>query len=330
LRDIGEEARLVTLNGMLYFANNKGLWRSDGTVAGTVVIKSGPAGQLLRINSTLYFVLDDGTSGAEVWKSTGTAAGTSRLKDINPGPGTSYPNALVNVNGTLFFTATSASGVAPLYLWKSNGTGTGTVPVKVLPSGNTYEFTPVGSLLFFVSEDAAHGREIWKSDGTAAGTTMVRDIVPGPDGSYPYELASAKGALYFAINSGPAQGMWRSDGTAAGTVLVKSKLIPTDITQVNNTLFFAGWETEGFDLWRSDGTSAGTVRLRDPATAPNCGSIIIMPNSSMPTGYFTSRPTTALPARSFGATTPPAAPRRWPRRPWRAVQCAPTPTVPLR
>ncbi|MBD0257107.1 MAG: T9SS type A sorting domain-containing protein, partial [Cytophagales bacterium] len=65
---------------------------------------------------------------------------------------------------------------------------------------------------------------------------------------------------------GAAQGMWRIDGTAAGTVLVKSKLIPTDIIEVNNTLFFAGWETEGFDLWRSDGTSAGTVRLRDAAT----------------------------------------------------------------
>jgi ELWxxDGT repeat protein len=250
--DIGGRATLAAVNGALYFTNDKGLWRSNGTAAGTVLFKGGAAEDLLNINGTLYFVLDDGTSGGEIWRSNGTAAGTSRLKDINPGSGTSYPSELTNVNGTLFFRAFSSTDPFVLSLWKSNGTESGTVKVKS-PIGNAREFTAVGNQLFYV-DDQTYGAEIWKSDGTAAGTVLVKDIVAGPEGSFPFNLASAKGALYFAFNSGENLGLWRSDGTAAGTAKVIGGVVPANIVDVNNTLYFAGYETGGFDLWRSDGT----------------------------------------------------------------------------
>ena len=41
----------------------------------------------------------------ELWKSTGTAAGTVLVQDINPGSVSSGPRYLTNVNGTLFFSA---------------------------------------------------------------------------------------------------------------------------------------------------------------------------------------------------------------------------------
>ncbi|HEX8912057.1 MAG TPA: hypothetical protein VF796_06825, partial [Humisphaera sp.] len=28
--------------------------------------------------------------------------------------------------------------------------------------------------------------ELWRSDGTAAGTRLVKDLIPGPQGSFPY------------------------------------------------------------------------------------------------------------------------------------------------
>lgn len=47
----------------------------------------------------------DGTNGWELWKSDGTAAGTMLVKDIASGPTNSLPEALTNVNGTLYFIA---------------------------------------------------------------------------------------------------------------------------------------------------------------------------------------------------------------------------------
>ena len=66
---------------------------------------SAPFG-LVHINGTVYFTASEPLSGSELWKSDGTAAGTTLVSDINPGAGSSDPVFLVNMNGTLFFRAT--------------------------------------------------------------------------------------------------------------------------------------------------------------------------------------------------------------------------------
>src|SRR5262245_29252083 len=91
---------LTNVNGILYFAANDGvgsgghgleLWKSDGTTAGTVMLKDiNPGGasfpiDLTNVNGTLFFTANDGTSVAELWKSDGTTAGTVMVKDIYPG-----------------------------------------------------------------------------------------------------------------------------------------------------------------------------------------------------------------------------------------------------
>ena len=66
------------------------------------------------MNGTLFFTANDATTGRELWKSDGTAAGTVLVKDINPGSDSSGPSYLTNVNGTLFFTADDGTGVEAL------------------------------------------------------------------------------------------------------------------------------------------------------------------------------------------------------------------------
>ena len=82
---------------MLFFIANDGirgeeLWKSDGTAAGTVLVRdivSGIGGSLpsnlVNVSGTLYFTAANSVGGRELWKSNGTAAGTVRVKDISPG-----------------------------------------------------------------------------------------------------------------------------------------------------------------------------------------------------------------------------------------------------
>lgn len=89
-----------------------------------------PAGSvwLTRDRRTTPFYAFTDANGSELWKSDGTNAGTVLVKDIQAGPGSSVSSDLMNVNGTLFFTAnTTTEGNE---LWKSDGTTAGTLLVQ--------------------------------------------------------------------------------------------------------------------------------------------------------------------------------------------------------
>jgi ELWxxDGT repeat protein len=124
---------------------------------------------LTNVSGTLFFDADNGITGKELWKSTGTAAGTVLVKDIDPGPFGGYPEHLVNVNGVVFFEA--ANGVSGMELWKSNGTAPGTVLVKDIKSGPLSSFpaflTNANGTLFFKADNGVNGFEPWVLDPAA-------------------------------------------------------------------------------------------------------------------------------------------------------------------
>ena len=139
-------AQLTNVNGTLFFrADGPGtrfeLWKSDGSLAGTVLVKdinpgnndSNPS-NLTNVDGILYFSANDGVNGGELWKSDGTAAGTVLVKDIRAGSLGSTTGPFTNVGGTLYFTAND--GVNGSELWKSDGTASGTVRISDVSSNN--------------------------------------------------------------------------------------------------------------------------------------------------------------------------------------------------
>jgi ELWxxDGT repeat protein len=143
------------------------LYRTDGTVAATVPVKSFaldptfetpypyfPQPEFTPLGGSLFFVAWEPEHGGELWKTDGTAAGTALVADVNPGPGSARISGLTAVNGRLFFAA----------------------------------------------DDGEHGIELWTSDGTAAGTRRLSDIAPGPLSSSPRDLAAIGGRLYFSAD----------------------------------------------------------------------------------------------------------------------------------
>jgi ELWxxDGT repeat protein len=277
----------AVMGNTLYFAANTAdmgteLWKSDGTAAGTVLVKDIQAGtgssspaNFVVIGSTLYFSANNSTNGAELWRSDGTTAGTVMVKDIFSGTSSSSPANLTNVAGTLYFAATdsTANGIE---LWKSDGTAAGTVMVLNInaiasTSSSPANLTAVGSRLFFSANDGINGTELWTSDGSAAGTVLVTNINPGNASSSPATFVAVGSTLFFSATDGTnGIELWKSDGAVPAAVLVKdinpgsANSSPTGLVNAGGTLFFrATTVANGNELWKSDGSTAGTVLVKD-------------------------------------------------------------------
>lgn len=263
----------VDVGGAVFFESGSGLWKTDGTDAGTTLVMTSGASSLTAVGDTLFFV--GGDEGQELWKSDGTETGTVQVADIHPGASSSNPGALTAHGGLLYFAADD--GVHGPELWRSDGTEAGTVLVADIWPGeggsSPWQLTSHGGALFFVASDESHGRELWRSDGTAAGTVLVKDVRDGSaDALGPGScLVSGQAALFFSAFGTLGQELWASDGTEAGTV---SLMGPFPVIQgdcgprfasTSGQLFFAAASSEdsGPVLWKSDGTPVGTVAVKD-------------------------------------------------------------------
>jgi len=114
----------TNVNGTLFFTErfediSTTLWKSDGTVDGTVVVSDKSfsfMNSLSSIKGNLFFAADDGEHGSELWISNGTDKGTVMVADTYPSSGDSSPYGMTYVNGVVFFTADD--GVHGTELWK--------------------------------------------------------------------------------------------------------------------------------------------------------------------------------------------------------------------
>jgi len=260
------------------------LWKTNGTTAGTVMVKDinpGPGDSNPSLfeacNGVMFFTCDDGTHGRELWKSDGTAAGTVLVKDILNGSTNSSPSRLVCVGNQLYFGANwNVNGFWALY--RTNGTAAGTV--EILTSGGGHVAAPdyiqanaAGNGVYFQAYVGSN-RRLWKSNGTNAGTM---EIVPagGLSLTTPRYFHNVNGVTIFsaaAVQAG-AKGIEPcvTDGTSSGTFLLKdiyAGFIGSNpnlerVTRIGNEFFFgaADGSPGGAQLWKTNGTSAGTVQV---------------------------------------------------------------------
>ena len=289
--NFGGPENLIVFDGKLFFTapdgvRGIGFWASDGTEAGTQLVKAITniaIPSLLRnfkeVDGKLFFLGNDGTSGQELWVSDGTEVGTRLVKNINPSNDDRFglaPSNFIGIDDKLFFTAND--GIRGRELWVSDGTEAGTKLVKdINPSNGDFpapsDFIGIDDKLFFTANDGIRGRELWVSDGTEAGTKLVKDINPSNgDFPAPSDFIRIDDKLFFTANDGiRGRELWVSDGTEAGTQLVRD-INPSsdDSTSLGNLieidgklLFRADDGVSGQELWISDGTEAGTQLFAD-------------------------------------------------------------------
>jgi ELWxxDGT repeat protein len=247
----------------------RGLWRSDGTAAGTVPHRplppcAGSGGHVAALpDEDLIFVC---VQASESFLQRATAAGPVRLT-----PSAVFVRASRDValsGGRLFFAASDpTSGQEP---WVSDGTPEGTRRLADLDLGGGSEpamFTAFAGRVWFTAysmADESIGRELWVTDGTAAGTLQVTRVSGGAE---PKILGIHGGRLWFAATD-PEHGseLWSTDGTVEGTGMLADlapdgSFSPAVLVPAGDRMFLSGDSSEGSGLWVSDGTAAGTRRI---------------------------------------------------------------------
>ncbi len=65
---------------------------------------------MIAIGSDVYFAANDGSGRNELWKSDGSATGTTLVKSFNADTTASTPSDFVDFNGSLYFVANGESG----------------------------------------------------------------------------------------------------------------------------------------------------------------------------------------------------------------------------
>lgn len=270
------------LNGVEYFTAYDGvhgqeLWRSDGTGAGTRLVKTiakNPVKEgiqeLTTIGSTVYFRVE-GASTSELWRSDGTESGTVPINSAE-GKELNGVDNLTAMNDLLFFEALDDDFNSRL--WRSDGTSAGTYALTGVGSlADVIVAAPAfivhDSILYFAASDSVDGEDLWRSDGTEAGTYRVKHIDNGEEGSYPAPLGVMGSHLYFSARDElHGEELWRTDGTADGTHRVKdinpgsNGSDPEDFTVLDSVAYFIVY-VNGYKLWRTDGTEAGTYQVTD-------------------------------------------------------------------
>jgi ELWxxDGT repeat protein len=280
-------------NGNIFFLANDGLhggewWKSDGTEAGTVMVKDINPGEgsskvesFTAVHDSVFFSIGDQINDGQLWNSDGTLAGTVMLKGgFTPWIGYIGLGPLVAFNGNIYFDA--STDTYGRELWKSDGTVTGTTMVTDIEPGSNGSYpvflVAINNTLFFSVtirnkiETWKSDIELWKSDGTEAGTVKVKGpFYSGSGYTNPiYRGVDVNGVLFFAAGDGiHGIELWKSDGTEAGTVMVKDinpgvgDSVPGSFTVMNGILYFTAGDGGSGGLWKSDGTEAGTVMVKD-------------------------------------------------------------------
>ena len=178
--EVSYEARLTVSGNYLYFvvrddATGVEVWRTDGTPAGTLLLKDvvpgpQPTGtgvqDLVDVQGTLYFMAND---THELWKTDGTESGTVLVRAFG-----GIVAGLMAYNNLLIFSPPGGG------LWRTDGTPAGTFQLASRFERGRGSMVIYQNSLYFYAASGPGFQEtsLLKADGSEAGTTLVKQI-PG-------------------------------------------------------------------------------------------------------------------------------------------------------
>jgi ELWxxDGT repeat protein len=298
MKTLLRKLKLITTGACLIGMSQNGVSQAASII---MDINTGSANSLPNVFTVcgglncIFFVADNGITGAELWKYDIATKTSTLVKDINPGAtGSGITSITSNFagNGIIFNANDGTSGNE---LWKSDGTSAGTsMVVDINPgagSSNPSNFYPYGGTFICSADNGTNGKEPWLTNGTSGGTAMLKDINSGSGASDPNNFTAVNGNLLFRANDGiTGSELWKTDMTSGGTLLVKDintgtvSSVPQNFAVLGSNLIFSAIDANGAELWKSDGTLSGTMLVKDI----NAGAGSSMNMTPGAKGFFTT------------------------------------------
>jgi ELWxxDGT repeat protein len=243
------------------------LWKSDGTLAGTQLLKDivpateSSSPEMLRpFRGGVLFNASSGERERDLYFSDGTEAGTQKIVtgavlQLAPcGDRAFYVEAQSHRLGTTDGTAGGTSLIPNLPNWWN-------IPARLTCLDNR--------LFFWATANSGGPAELWRTDGTTAGTMLVKNL---PDLSAIGQPVPLGHRLLFAAGTYAETTFWITDGTADGTQALAT--VPGAVADettfgfyysstvaAGNLVYFDTVLSNQHNLWRTDGTKAGTIKL---------------------------------------------------------------------
>lgn len=290
-----------------HFRSGRDLCRTDGTPQGTQVLDIFPGyfggfiGLIGSFGGVFYLSLNLSGLGPELYRTDGTAAGTTLVADIMPGSQGSAPAEFFEWNGVTYF---AASGPEGRELWTTDGTAAGTKLVADLvpgpDSGRPGGFVEAGGKLFFYTNYQAGtytgpvGLGVF--DGQQAKVIHLAAVAPGFGVAFGTAIPFGSGLLFTATTTEHGSELWFTDGTEAGTQLVAdvepgpSSSSPSYLTPLpsGGVLFAADRSDVGRELFLFDGSSASLLADLMPGSASNSSGLDRLVSVDGERLYFTA------------------------------------------
>ena len=254
-----QQLSALPTRGLLFYRLGTGIGVSDGTPAGTGLIREFAVHPSIlgESNGNVFFMIGSDT-GIQIWRTQGTYESTKPVTTILGSQLSLQSKRGVDANGLFFFVI--SRGLSHSELWRSDGTEAGTSKVRDFAGTSLSapsELTNLNGMLMLAADDGESGRELWVSDGTEGGTRILKDILPGPAGSAPSDFHLVQGRVYFQANDGvTGLELWRTDGTPHGTERVYDLVLgeggsgPENFAHIGETLYFSATTPEtGRELW---------------------------------------------------------------------------------
>jgi len=252
-----------------------GLWRTDGTPAGTERLTLFGSQGVFSETSTpnfpvlgkyLYFTATtDATSGMQIWRTDGTAAGTQSFGQLGPDPNGRPVIFEQSLGKRLLFSAGDTQGNLQLY-----STDGSSITQLTAFSGTTAGFIGkgivVGAKFFFVAVDNSYAQQLWATDGTPARTYQLNSTIYGATYD-PHGFAQANGLVFYLSNGL----LWtidpKSDVISTVSTSGTPGFGPPNVLESANPIgeksdvLFIDFDLVQLALWRSDGTATGTYAV---------------------------------------------------------------------
>jgi VCBS repeat-containing protein/ELWxxDGT repeat protein len=237
---------------------------------------------LTDVGGKLYFSVDDGQHGNELWAFDPQTGASNLVTDIWPGASAGNPEYLTVLDGKIYFSA--RNGIGSSELWVYDPLANSATLAESLPGSFTsgpQGLIAAGGKIYFTAFDNAHGGELWVYDPATRLSTLAAEVAPGAAGGNPQFLTELEGKIYFNAGDFWHSSLWVYDPATqsaqlADPIASASGTFPTNFMPLDGKLYYTFTSSAtGTEVW-----------VYDPATGKSTVATDVIPGSDGSSPYY--------------------------------------------